>query len=155
MGVTGFSRVFLRSYLTPSNNKIIHDNFLYYSWTTKTWFFPRFLPARATGLFNQGKAPIALVYLRPWCELTRYQVIWARICVSQKKNYFKQQTRILINSFLPTRKIFVEAFLSWEFWNLRACPKNIRTHAPNARCIRRAGEKQMKEMRQLEYLDTV
>ena len=67
----GFTQVFLRSYLTASNNKIFYDNFfvikpvLFLDYK-KSRFFPRgFLPARATGLFNQGKALIALVYLRP------------------------------------------------------------------------------------------
>ena len=35
----------------------------------KTWFFfLGFLPARATELLNQGKALIALVYIRPWYQ---------------------------------------------------------------------------------------
>ena len=70
MGVMGFTQVFLRSYLTPSNNRIFYDNFflikpvLFLDYK-KHDFFPGFLPAGATELLNQGEALIALVHLRP------------------------------------------------------------------------------------------
>jgi len=69
VGVMGFTQIFLRSYLTASNNKIFYDNFflikpvLFLDYKKRDFFW--FLSARATGLLNQGKALIALVYLRP------------------------------------------------------------------------------------------
>ena len=81
VGVMGFTQVFLKSYLTPSKDKIFYENFflikpVLFPDYKKTCFFSWFLPARATGLLNQGKALIALVYLRPWylgfSQITEY-----------------------------------------------------------------------------------
>ena len=67
----GFTQMFLRPYLTPSNNRLFYDNFfLIKSVYKKHDFFLGLLPARATELLNQGKALIALVYLRP-CLLNK------------------------------------------------------------------------------------